>query len=443
MFNDRLLLEFNRCPPDCSACESACSQVKGGTPALINAVHIPDVEFHSVATCRQCNEPLCLDVCPTGALFKDTDTEVVLIDEEKCVGCGLCTLSCPYGGIKYCNERQESVKCDLCGGEPKCVEACKYGNITLSHSRTLSHYFEMEDLLAPGVPYCAGCALELAARVLFRVIGNKDVVYFSTPGCNAPAVNGAAWYGGGTMSTLAANLIACMMTNVTSCMTGVSRYYRKIGKKVKCVCLVGDGTTADIGFQPLSGAAERGENILYICYDNEGYMNTGIQRSSTTPYKSWTSTTWVTDTSQGKLQQAKNIPLIMLMHHVPYIATATVAYLEDFIRKLEKARSVDGFSYIHLLTPCPTGWRAPTDMGIRLSRLAVETNYFPLWEAENGKLKLTCEIENPRPVEEFTSLMGRFSHLNEQDLKEFQQTVGERYAELKRLALASQVKTNP
>jgi phenylglyoxylate dehydrogenase beta subunit len=443
MFSDRLLLEFNRCPADCSACEPACSQVKEGAPALINSVHIPEAGFHGVITCRQCNEPLCLDVCPTGAIYKDEANAVVLIDEKKCVGCGLCTLSCPYGGIRYWKDRERSIKCDLCGGEPQCVEACRYGNLTFSHSKALSGYFEMPDLLSPGVPYCAGCTVETAARVIFRTIGNKDVVYFSTPGCNAPAVNGAAWYGGGTMSTLAANLIACMMTNVTSCMTGVSRYYQKIGKNVKCVCLVGDGTTADVGFQPLSGAAERGENILYICYDNEGYMNTGIQRSSTTPARSWTSTTWVTDQSRGKLQEAKNIPLIMLMHHVPYVATATIAYLEDFIRKLEKAKSISGFSYIHLLAPCPTGWRAPTDMGIQLSRLAVQTNYFPLWEAENGKLRLTYEIENPRPIKEFTRLMGRFSHLSEQDLEEFQRMVDERYAELKNLSLSRSVEISP
>ena len=130
------------------------------------------------------------------------------------------------------------------------------------------------------------------------------------------------------------------------------------------------------------------------------------------------------------------------MHHVPYVATATVAFLEDFILKLEKARSTDGFSYIHLLTPCPTGWRAPTDIGVQLSRLAVQTNYFPLWEAENGKLRLTYEIENPRPVKEFARLMGRFSHLNEQDLEEFQQVVDERYAELKRLSLSHDVKVS-
>jgi pyruvate/2-oxoacid:ferredoxin oxidoreductase beta subunit len=157
---------------------------------------------------------------------------------------------------------------------------------------------------------------------------------------------------------------------------------------------------------------------------------------------SWTSTTWVTDQSRGKLQQAKNIPLIMLMHHVPYVATATVAYLEDFIHKLEKARSTDGFSYIHLLAPCPTGWRAPTDTGITLSRLAVQTNYFPLWEAENGKLRLTCEIEHPRPIKEFTGLMGRFSHLSEEDLEEFQQAVDERYTELKKLSLSPDVRVS-
>jgi pyruvate/2-oxoacid:ferredoxin oxidoreductase beta subunit len=125
----------------------------------------------------------------------------------------------------------------------------------------------------------------------------------------------------------------------------------------------------------------------------------------------------------------------MLMHDVPYVATATVAYLEDYVRKLEKARAQkNGLAYIHLLAPCPTGWRSPIDSGIELSRLAVQTNYFPLWEAENGKLRFTYQVENPRPIQEFTKLNGRFSHLHEEDIQELQQMVDQRFDQLNRMA---------
>ncbi len=442
MFYDRLVLEYNRCPPDCSACEPACSAAQGRMLPLLSSVHVPEAGFHGVITCNQCSNPSCLQVCPTGAISRDEDDGIARIDEQKCVGCGLCTLGCPYGGIKYRTDTEQAIKCDLCNGSPKCIDTCKYNALTYLESRALWDHLDKPGLLAPGVTLCAGCTLELTSRVTFKVLGNKDVVYFSAPGCHAPAVNGAGWYGGGTMATVAANLVACMMTHVPSAMTGVSRYFRKIGKNVKCVCIVGDGTTADVGFQPLSGAAERGENIIYICYDNEAYMNTGIQRSSTTPYKSWTSTTWVAQEYRGKGQRAKNMPLIMLMHHIPYVATATVAYLEDFVRKLEKAMAVkDGLAYIHLLTPCPTGWRAPVDSGIELSRLAVQTNYFPLWEAEGGRVRFTYEVPNPRPVSEFTKSMGRFSHLTERELQELQQIVDESYAEIKGLVLGTERKS--
>ncbi len=433
MFNT-LVREYNRCPPNCSACEEACLKAKGDVLPLIKSVHIPVANFNGVMTCHQCYKPSCLEVCPTGAITRSGSDGVIRINDNKCVGCGLCTLACPYGCIYYRSDKGQAIKCDLCSGKPKCVEACKHNALTFFNGQTLSSHLDKGNLLAPGVTLCAGCTLELALRTTYKVLGNKDVIYFSAPGCNAPAVNGAGWSGGGPMSTVAANSYACMMTNIASSMTGVSRYFHKIGKDVKCVCFVGDGATADIGFQSLSAAAERGENLIYICYDNEGYMNTGIQRSSTTPYKSWTSTTWVGPKSKGKGQKAKNMPLIMLMHDIPYVATATVAYLEDYVQKLEKAKALkNGLAYIHLLAPCPTGWRAPIDSGIELSRLAVQSNYFPLWEAEDGKMHFTYEVENPKPIQEFTKLMGRFSHLKGEDLQEFQRMVDERFAQVKGL----------
>ena len=200
----------------------------------------------------------------------------------------------------------------------------------------------------------------------------------------------------------------------------------KIGRDdVISVCFVGDGATADVGFQPLSGAAARGERILYI-----------TQSSSTTPLGSWTTTTWVGNKSRGKATPSKYMPLIMLMHNVSYVATATTAYLEDFVLKLEKAKEAvkHGMAYIHVYTPCPTGWRTPADSAMELSRLAVETNYFPLWEAEDGKLHFTHHVGKPKPVKELVRMQGRFSHLTEEELEQMQQAVDKRIALIQKLA---------
>ncbi|MBU2607848.1 MAG: NADH-dependent phenylglyoxylate, partial [Chloroflexi bacterium] len=195
------------------------------------------------------------------------------------------------------------------------------------------------------------------------------------------------------------------------------------------------------GFQALSGAAERGDNLLYICYDNEGYMNTGVQRSSSTPYGAKTATTPVGPARHGKEQVAKNMPLLMLFHEIPYVATANIAYPEDYARKLTKAMQVkDGLAYIHLFIPCITGWGIPETASLDVCRLAVETNYFPLWEAEHGKVRLTKEIAIPRPIEEYVRMIGKYSHLTDEDIQRIHEMVNERYNLLKNLSLASTAK---
>jgi pyruvate/2-oxoacid:ferredoxin oxidoreductase beta subunit len=211
-------------------------------------------------------------------------------------------------------------------------------------------------------------------------------------------------------------------------MTGVYRYYRKIGKKVKLVAFVGDGATVDIGFQALSGAAERGENFIYICYDNEGYMNTGVQRSGSTPYAARTTTTPVSAIHRGKQQASKYLPLLMLFHRIPYVATANIFHLEDYAEKLLKAAEInDGVAYIHLFSPCTTGWGIDESRAIDASRLAVETNYFPLWEAIRGKLRLTHMETTPKPIQEYTKLMDKYAHLTDEELNELQELVNDRY----------------
>lgn len=293
-------------------------------------------------------------------------------------------------------------------------------------------YFTDEDLIPKGTRACAGCPAELSLRIALRVFG-KNAIIFGGPGCMTTFMIGY-----GDMATSKGSYVNCLFTNIPSTMTGVYRYFRHIGKEVTLVGFCGDGAVADVSFQVLSGAAQRGERIMIICYDNEGYMNTGNQRSSTTPAKAWTNTSPVGTVLRGEERPAKYMPLIMAFHGIPYAATATIAYLEDYVKKLTKAMNTkDGMSYIHLLTPCPSGWRAAQDTGIEISRLAVETNYFPLWECENGKFRLTFETKDAEPIGEYTKLIGKFSHLTQDELEEFQASVNAKFNHIKTLSALS------
>jgi pyruvate/2-oxoacid:ferredoxin oxidoreductase beta subunit len=288
-------------------------------------------------------------------------------------------------------------------------------------------YLRYEDTLAPGVTSCAGCPLELMLRFVPRVLGN-DIMLVSTACCAGPVLFG--------MNVGAWHRMAChpgLMTGVPSSATGITRYYRKMGKEITVVCITGDGCAADVGFQPLSGAAERNEKFIYICYDNEGYMNTGGQKSSTTPFGARTNTTPVGSVERGKGYKAKYLPLIIAMHGVSYVATASMSHLEDFAEKLLKAKrkKEDGFAYLHVYCPCPTGWGTPTDSAIQLSRTAVRTNYFPLWEAEEGRYRFTHKVENPKPVKELVRMMGKFKHMSEEEIIRLQRHVDERNSIIK------------
>lgn len=429
---DTLKIEHNKCPPDCRLCEEACAKEKGrGTLTLsrIKPIHAPQVKFHGALTCIQCSQPQCVAICPAGAIEKNVDVGTVVVDEDKCVGCGLCTVACPYGGIYYDPQTQKSFKCDRCDGSPKCIEACPYDLITYIRNSQVLSYLQEEDLVTQGTSACKGCPAELALRFTLRVLG-KNTILFTASGCAVTFVIGF-----GTQAQVRLAEIVCLLSGVSSAMTGVHRYYKSIGRDVRLVAFVGDGATVDVGFQPLSGAAERGENFIYICNDNEGYMNTGVQRSGSTPFGAKTATTPVGKMRHGKAQNSKYLPLIMLYHGVPYVATATIAYPEDYAQKLTKAMHVkDGLSYIHLFLPCPTGWGIDEDKGLDAARLAVETNYFPLWEAENGKLRLTREVASPKPVREYIASMGKYSHLTPQDVEHMQQLVNSRYNHIKTLA---------
>ena len=285
-----------------------------------------------------------------------------------------------------------------------------------------------DELQTRGIGMCQGCGEELAIRFALRVMG-KNTMVFTAPGCSPSALAAGTDKG----STLSIPSMGCYMTNLPPIASGVKRFLKRKGQDVHIMCIAGDGVSGDVGFQPLSGAAERGENIIYMCLDNEAYMNTGIQRSGTTPRSSWTTTTPVGKTSRGKTQPPKYLPLLMALHGgVTFAATATPYYMEDFVDKLMKAKAVkDGMAYLHVLAPCPTGWRAPVDSLLDLSKAAVETNYFPLWEADHGRFHFTYTPRKIKPIHHFTKMMRRFSHLNEEELKEFQDLVEERFQQVK------------
>ncbi|HLA28772.1 MAG TPA: thiamine pyrophosphate-dependent enzyme [Syntrophales bacterium] len=377
--------------------------------------------------CVQCKDPVCIEVCPTKSIQRNGDGMVVQ-DSDRCIGCLLCTMACPYGGMYFDEEANKSMLCDYCDGVPECVRVCPENALEYDGVENINSLLkESEDLFSKGLALCLGCSSEMAVRFTLRVLGRNTILHIP-PSCSALT---AAGY----MTTPSVEIPASVgfLTNSASFLTGVSRHYKREGKKINVITFSGDGGTADVGFQSLSGAAERNEGMIYICNDNEGYMNTGMQRSGTTPFGAWTSTTPVGDIGKGKVQPKKEMPLIMLAHQAPYVATATVGFLSDYEAKLRKAMDTEGFAYIHMLNPCPTGWRFPPDRAQEVSRRAVQTNFFPLWEAEEGKVRVTVKIRARKPVEEYTKLQGKYEHLDKSQLEQLQQYVDEKYIQLRSL----------
>lgn len=287
-----------------------------------------------------------------------------------------------------------------------------------------------KDLVSPGVSACQGCGAELILRRVLQVAG-KNTIIGIPPGCMA----GAGVVGWNLDNGLRIPVHITLLDNTAALLSGVSNIYQRKGEDVNIIALAGDGATADCGFQSLSGAAERGEKLLYICYDNEGYMNTGFQRSSTTTKGSMTSTTPVGSVSKGKAQNQKYMPLIMAMHNVEYVATASPSNMRDLIEKVQKGlkASKRGFAYIHVFSACPTGWGCKTDITIELARRAVKSNLFPLFEVENGKWKLNDNTD-PIPVSEFTGFLKKFKHLLPENLSEIEEMLEERMKLIRKLA---------
>ena len=290
---------------------------------------------------------------------------------------------------------------------------------------------EKKELFSPGHRACQGCGEVLALRLIMKALG-EDVVVSNATGCMeiiSTAYPHTAWET--PYIHVAFENAAAVGSGVEAGLKALRRKGKIADRDVKSVAIAGDGGTVDIGLQALSGAMERGHDLVFFCLDNEAYMNTGIQRSSATPFMAATTTSPAGKAIKGQRTGKKNVAEIMVAHSVPYVATACPSYPLDLMAKVEKAKNTRGPSYVHVFTVCPTGWRAPSEQTIKLGRMVVETGIFPLYEVENGKYRLTLETPEPRrPVGDYLKLQGRFRHLDPADVAKVQARVDQEYRKL-------------
>jgi pyruvate/2-oxoacid:ferredoxin oxidoreductase beta subunit len=275
-----------------------------------------------------------------------------------------------------------------------------------------------EELLASGHLACPGCAAPIAMRLVLKALGPQTVVVL--PACCWSIIAGP-W----PQSSLRVPLFHTAFETGGAAASGIKAGLEARGDtKTTVIAWAGDGGTFDIGLQALSGAAERNEDIIYFCYDNEAYMNTGIQRSSATPWGAWTTTT---PAEEPESQPKKDIVSIMAAHRIPYIATASVAYPVDLVEKVMKARFIRGTRFFHILAPCPPGWKTGNDETIDLARQAVLTRVFPLMEVEDGaRWRFTAEHPGD-PVEPYIRRQARFKHLTDDQVAHIQREVDARW----------------
>jgi len=262
----------------------------------------------------------------------------------------------------------------------------------------------MQNLLAPGHRACAGCSMPTTIKLVLDAAGENTIVVSPT-GClevTTTPFPESAW---------CVPWIHSLFENASAVASGVEVMLKRRCQDTNVVVIGGDGSTFDIGMGSNSGMFERGHKVLYVCYDNEAYMNTGVQRSGSTPFCVHTTTTPTGVRSLGNPRPKKDMPAIALAHKVPYVATASVAYPVDLRRKVKKALQVNGPSYIQVNAPCITGWTFEAGTTVEISRLAVETGLWPLLEWVNGELADVKKIRRPKKVEEYLKIQGRYKHL--------------------------------
>lgn len=285
--------------------------------------------------------------------------------------------------------------------------------------------------LAPGHTACRGCGATIAVRQIL-LAAEPPFIVVSPTGCLEVISSQypfTAWRV--PWVHVAFENAAAVASGIEAAQKALER--KGLGKRHKVIVIAGDGGTFDIGFQALSGAFERGHDLLYICYDNEAYMNTGIQRSAATPLGSATTTT-----PAGKREQKKDIVSILVGHGSPYVATASPHLWKDLVNKVRKAQSIEGPTFLHVVAPCPRGWYFEPQLTIKMAKLAVETRIFPIYEVEGGKYRINYNITRPRPVEEYLKLQSRFAYLlrpeNSHLLEKFKQWVEDRWNYLLKMA---------
>ncbi|MGQ9748612.1 3-methyl-2-oxobutanoate dehydrogenase subunit beta [Desulfosoma sp.] len=272
---------------------------------------------------------------------------------------------------------------------------------------------------------CPGCGAAIAMRFLLKALGEKTIMVI--PACCWSIIAGPY-----PQSTLKVPVLHTAFETGGAVASGVRAALDIQGdRETTVVTWAGDGGTFDIGFQALSGAVERNEDFIYVCYDNEAYMNTGVQRSSSTPYGAWTTTT---PGQEWKKLRKKNIVEALVAHRIPYAATASIAFPEDLMRKVHKAKGIRGSRFLHIYASCPTGWRLPSELAVRIARMAVQTNIFPLYEVENGVRYTINYMPKGYLVREYFKLQGRFKHLTDADLEGIQRMVDEDWELLLRKA---------
>jgi pyruvate ferredoxin oxidoreductase beta subunit/2-oxoisovalerate ferredoxin oxidoreductase beta subunit len=273
-----------------------------------------------------------------------------------------------------------------------------------------------KDYIYPGHVACPGCGATIAMKFALKALGEKTMVVI--PACCWGVIAGPY-----PQSSLKVPILQTAFATAGATASGLRAALDMKGDtETTVMAWAGDGGTFDIGIQALSGAVERNEDFIYVCYDNEAYMNTGVQRSSATPFGTRTTTTPGTG---WKKTRKKNMVEILAAHRIPYAATASIAFPQDMIQKFEKAKQMKGGTrFIHVFASCPVGWRIPSEMSIKIARLAVQTNVFPLYEIEHGT-QYTLNARGDRPVKDYLRVQGRFKHLTDGDLRQIQNIVDE------------------
>jgi pyruvate ferredoxin oxidoreductase beta subunit len=286
---------------------------------------------------------------------------------------------------------------------------------------------DREEYVLPGNTACQGCPSTVALRVVLKALEGNAILVI-------PACCTSVYMGPFPHSAIKVPVFNTAFASAAATASGIKASLEMQGRDTEVVVWAGDGGTYDIGLQALSGAAERGDDILYICYNNEMYSNTGIQRSSATPYGAWTTTTW-----KGKREHKKDVSELMLAHGIPYVATASIGYLKDLYEKVRRAREMRGFRYIEILSPCPPGWRFPMDKTIQLGKLAVESGMWILFESINGEFRFTGVSKSiaegrrkMKDLEGYLLSQGRFSHLKAEEIEEIRKYVGRKWEKLSR-----------